>query len=135
VKAKTRAQLKSMLRAGTKKVIITTIFRFGDESAKQEANRLLRWTNTRLRKGLLDEAETLLVDCAELLASLKPDDGQTLRERFASHFVVRDGMGEDRAQGVSTSWVSPTIGRGRVRADGFRNARRPRSGSSAPFGR
>ncbi|MBL4844163.1 MAG: type I restriction endonuclease subunit R [Planctomycetes bacterium] len=84
VKAKTRAQLKSMLRAGTKKVIITTIFRFGDESAKQEANRLLRWTNTRLRKGVLDEAETHLLDCAELLASLKPDDGQTLRDRFAT---------------------------------------------------
>jgi len=83
VKAKTRAQLKTMLRAGTKKVIITTIFRFGDESAKQEANRLLRWTNTRLQKGLLDEAETTLLDCADLLGSLKPGDGQTLRERFA----------------------------------------------------
>ena len=84
VKAKTRAELKSMLRADTKKVIITTIFRFGDESAKQEANRLLRWANTRIRKGLLDEAETFLLDCADLLASLRPDDGQTLRDRFAS---------------------------------------------------
>jgi type I site-specific restriction-modification system R (restriction) subunit len=84
VKAKTRAELKSMLRAGTKKVIITTIFRFGDESAKQEANRLLRWANTRLRRGVLDEAETYLLDCAELLASLKPDDGRPLRDRFAA---------------------------------------------------
>ena len=84
VKAKTRAELKAMLRAGTKKVIITTIFRFGDESAKQEANRLLRWTKTRLRKGKLDEAETFLLDCAELLASLKPNDGKKLRERFAT---------------------------------------------------
>ena len=84
VKARTRADLKSMLRADTKKVIITTIFRFGDESAKQEANRLLRWANTRLREGKLDEAETFLLDCAELLASLKPDDGQTLRDRFAT---------------------------------------------------
>ncbi len=84
VKAKTRAQLKSMLRAGTKKVIITTIFRFGDESAKQEVNRLLRWTKTRIRKGLLDEAETFLLDCAELLASFKQDDAQNLRDRFAT---------------------------------------------------
>ncbi|EDM77766.1 Restriction enzyme type I helicase subunit [Plesiocystis pacifica SIR-1] len=84
VKAKTRAELKSMLRAGTKKVIITTIFRFGDESAKQEANRLLRWTKTRLGKGKLDEAETYLLDCAELLAGLDPNEGQTLRDRFAA---------------------------------------------------
>lgn len=94
VKAKTRAELKAMLRAGTKKVIITTIFRFGDESAKQEANRLLRWTKTRLRKGKLGEAETFLLDCAELLAGLKPDDGQKLRERFVELKAAFEEVGD-----------------------------------------
>lgn len=89
VKAKTRAELKAMLRAGTKKVIITTIFRFGDASAKQEANSLLRSLAKRLSK--LEKAakpaadptvETLLLECAELLVGLPLEGSERLRERL-----------------------------------------------------
>jgi type I site-specific restriction-modification system R (restriction) subunit len=90
VKAKTRAELKRLLKAGTKKIIITTIFRFGDESTKQEVNRLLGRADNHLKGQKIEAAETELGECADLLASLKPDDGgslrtrlDTLRERFA----------------------------------------------------
>ncbi len=90
VKASSRAELKAMLRAGTRKVIITTIFRFGDASAKQEANSLLRSMNKRLKR--LEKAsepapdetiETLLVECAELLVGLPLQDSQKVRDRLA----------------------------------------------------
>ena len=115
VKAKTRAELKSMLRAGTKKVIITTIFRFGDATAKQEANSLLRSMAKRITKlerapepAPTEAIETFLLECAELLVGLPLKDSQKLHDRLVALHARYEAVAGTTVQLPDLALAAPT---------------------------
>jgi type I site-specific restriction-modification system R (restriction) subunit len=56
VKAEKRSALKTLLKQDTRKIIITTIFKFGEETPRQSVARLLRQIPELHRQGQVDAA-------------------------------------------------------------------------------
>lgn len=65
-----RSELKSVLASDTRKIIITRIFTFGDETLRQRAGRLLRQGRFALAKGNLVDGWYRLAEAEAIAATL-----------------------------------------------------------------
>ena len=121
VKAETRRELKALLRQDARKVIITTIFKFGEETPRQTIARLLRQIPELDKRGDLDAARSGLESASMVLA--KVDAGPkkdellesltALAEKLALPPPAADASGTDAdaptAEGTDDESDSPVL--------------------------
>lgn len=83
VKAETRKELKRLLRQDTRKIIITTIFRFGEDTPKQRVHRLLNAAKRDARAKRGESAQHNLDQAWTLARTLDPADAEPIIEHIA----------------------------------------------------
>ena len=80
-KAKTRQELRTALRQDARKILITTIFRFGDDTPLQTAKRFLKQSGELLEAGAVDRAWLALGRAESVAETIDPGDARTRLEK------------------------------------------------------
>lgn len=95
-KAKTRQELRAALRQDARKILITTIFRFGDDTPLQTAKRFLKKSEEMLSASEVDRAWLALGRAESVAETVEPGDPKSrLEKRLAKH---RGKLGDAAAQ-------------------------------------
>jgi type I site-specific restriction-modification system R (restriction) subunit len=112
VKAESRDELKRKLRQDARKILITTIFKFGDESPLQKANRLMRECRKAIGSADFDNAWLLLGRGEEALAQAEDDDTKRRTEsklrRLRIELAERKPAPADLLSGVAAAKSTQT---------------------------
>ena len=101
VKARSRRDLKRMLRQDARKILITTIFKFGEETPLQKADRVLRLSRKRLRAGRHDEAWLHVAEVEDVLPEIEAEQRPKIQKRLAKAIAALDEAGIARPGGLA----------------------------------